>query len=101
MRVLVLTRNLDQSIVIGDDIVVTVLGIRGDHVRLGITAPAEVPVHREEIFERIQRDRRAEEARARPEADRAKAAEGPGDGRVDGRAGPARDAGRGFGVGLD
>jgi carbon storage regulator len=49
MRVLVLTRNLDQSIVIGDDIVVTVLGIRGDHVRLGITARREIPIDRLEV----------------------------------------------------
>jgi carbon storage regulator len=48
--VLVLTRHVHQSIVIGHDIVVTVLEVRGDQVRLGITAPKEVQVHREEVF---------------------------------------------------
>ena len=47
---LVLTRHVHQSIVIGHDIVVTVLEVRGDQVRLGITAPKEVQVHREEVF---------------------------------------------------
>ncbi len=47
---LVLTRHVHQSIVIGQDIVVTVLEVRGDQVRLGITAPKEVQVHREEVF---------------------------------------------------
>jgi carbon storage regulator len=48
--VLVLTRHVHQSIVIGHDVVVTVLEVRGDQVRLGITAPKEVQVHREEVF---------------------------------------------------
>ena len=52
---LVLTRHASQSIVIGRDIVVTVLGVRGDHVRLGIRAPQEVEVHREEVFAAIHR----------------------------------------------
>lgn len=47
---LVLTRKSNQSIVIGDDVVVTVLEVRGDHIRLGITAPRDVPVHREEVW---------------------------------------------------
>lgn len=47
---LVLTRHVHQSIVIGQDVVVTVLEVRGDQVRLGITAPKEVQVHREEVF---------------------------------------------------
>ncbi len=47
---LVLTRHVHQSIVIGHDVVVTVLEVRGDQVRLGITAPKEVQVHREEVF---------------------------------------------------
>jgi carbon storage regulator len=46
---LVLTRKSSQSIVIGDDIVITILEIRGDQIRVGITAPREVPVYREEI----------------------------------------------------
>ena len=47
---LVLTRHVHQSIVIGHDVVVTVLEVRGDQVRLGITAPKEIQVHREEVF---------------------------------------------------
>lgn len=55
---LVLSRQRDECIVIGDgSIRVIVVDIRGDKVRLGITAPAEVPVHREEVFEAIQRER--------------------------------------------
>jgi carbon storage regulator len=48
--VLVLTRHVHQSIVIGHDVVVTVLEVRGDQVRLGITAPKDIQVHREEVF---------------------------------------------------
>ncbi|MCE5266539.1 MAG: carbon storage regulator CsrA [Planctomycetaceae bacterium] len=55
---LVLSRQRDQSIVIGENIVVTVVDIRGDKVRLGIEAPAEVPVHRQEIYQAIQRESR-------------------------------------------
>ncbi|MFH0851217.1 MAG: carbon storage regulator CsrA [Candidatus Peregrinibacteria bacterium] len=51
---LVLSRQRDESIVIGDNIVVTIVDIRGDKVRLGIDAPTEVPVHRREVFEAIQ-----------------------------------------------
>jgi carbon storage regulator len=55
--VLVLTRRANQSIVIGADIVVTVLEVRGDQVRLGIEAPRSVAVHREEIVVELGRDR--------------------------------------------
>ena len=55
---LVLTRRANQSIIIGNDIVVTVLEIRGDQVRLGITAPRSVSVHREEVYAEIQREHR-------------------------------------------
>jgi carbon storage regulator len=51
---LVGSRNVNDSIVIGDDIVVTVVEIRGDRVRLGITAPVEAPVHRREVFESLR-----------------------------------------------
>jgi carbon storage regulator len=54
--VLVLSRQRDESIMIGDNIVITVVDIRGDKVRLGITAPTEVPVHRQEVYEAIQRE---------------------------------------------
>jgi len=52
---LVLTRHTDQSIVIGHDIVVTVLEVRGDQVRLGIRAPRNVQVHREEVYAELRR----------------------------------------------
>ena len=51
---LVLTRRADQSIMIGHDVVVTVLEVRGDQVRLGIRAPREIDVHREEVFAALQ-----------------------------------------------
>ena len=53
---LVLSRQRDQSIIIGDNIVVTIVDIRGDKVRLGIDAPNEIPVHRREVYEAIQRE---------------------------------------------
>ncbi|HOW72471.1 MAG TPA: carbon storage regulator CsrA [Phycisphaerae bacterium] len=56
---LVLSRQRDQTIMIGDDIEITVVDIRGDKVRLGINAPSEVPVHRKEVYEAIKRENRA------------------------------------------
>ena len=56
---LVLSRQRDETIVIGEDIEVTVVDIRGDKVRLGISAPKHVPVHRKEVFEAIKRENRA------------------------------------------
>jgi carbon storage regulator len=53
---LVLSRHRDESIMIGDNIVITVVDIRGDKVRLGIQAPTNVPVHREEVYEAIKRE---------------------------------------------
>lgn len=55
---LVLSRHRDESIVIGDDVVVRVLDIRGDKVRLGIAAPADISVHRREVYDSIQRENR-------------------------------------------
>jgi carbon storage regulator len=55
---LVLSRKTNEKIVIGDDIFVTVIEIRGDKVRLGIEAPSDVDVHREEIYDAIQRDKK-------------------------------------------
>ncbi len=55
---LVLSRQRDESIVIGDKVVVTIVDIRGDKVRLGIQAPGEIPVHRQEVYEAIQRENR-------------------------------------------
>jgi carbon storage regulator len=53
---LVLSRQRDESIIIGDNVVVTVVDVRGDKVKLGITAPREVSVHRQEVYEAIQRE---------------------------------------------
>ena len=57
---LVLSRKKNESIVINDDITIVVVEIRGDKVRLGIEAPKEVPVHRNEVYEAIQRSQQAE-----------------------------------------
>jgi len=61
---LILTRRVGETVVIGNDVTVTVtvLGVKGNQVRLGVNAPREVAVHREEIFERIKRERAAEES---------------------------------------
>ncbi len=53
---LVLSRQRDESIIIGDDIVITIVDIRGDKVRLGIDAPKEIPVHRQEVYDAIKRE---------------------------------------------
>lgn len=53
---LVLSRQRDESIIIGDNIVITIVDIRGDKVRLGIEAPKEIPVHREEVYEAIKKE---------------------------------------------
>lgn len=63
---LVLSRQRDESIMIGDDIVIRVVDIRGDKVRLGIEAPAEVSVHRQEVYDAIQRERAVEVSQAQP-----------------------------------
>ena len=54
---LVLSRHVDESLIIGNDIEIVVVEIRGDRVRLGVNAPREVPVHRREVYDAIQRDR--------------------------------------------
>ena len=54
---LVLSRQRDESIMIGDDVEITIVDVRGDKVRLGITAPKKIPVHRREIYDAIQREK--------------------------------------------
>ena len=56
---LVLSRHRDESIIIGDNIVITVVDVRGDKVRLGIDAPKEIPVHRQEVYEAIKKERQS------------------------------------------
>ncbi len=57
---LVLSRQKDESIIIGDNVEITIVDIRGDKVRLGITAPKDIPVHRREVYEAIQREKQSQ-----------------------------------------
>ena len=56
---LILTRRISESVIIGDNVKVTVLGVKGNQIRIGIEAPKDVSIHREEIYERIQKEKLA------------------------------------------
>ncbi|MFW0078968.1 MAG: carbon storage regulator CsrA [Coxiella endosymbiont of Haemaphysalis qinghaiensis] len=56
---LILTRRISESVIIGDSVKVTVLGVKGNQIRIGIEAPKDVSIHREEIYERIQKEKLA------------------------------------------
>jgi carbon storage regulator len=66
---LVLSRQRDESIMIGDDVEITIVDVRGDKVRLGITAPKQIPVHRREIYDAIQREKAQKAAEEAPAVD--------------------------------
>lgn len=61
---LILTRRISESIIIGDDVKITVLGVKGNQVRLGIDAPKDLSVHREEIYERIRHEKKEDDSGA-------------------------------------
>ena len=67
---LILTRRVGETVMIGNDITVTVLGVKGNQVRVGVNAPKEVAVHREEIYERIKREEQAAGGAVQASSDR-------------------------------
>ena len=54
---LILTRRIGETLMVGDDVTITVLGVKGNQVRIGVNAPKDVAVHREEIYQRIQKEK--------------------------------------------
>ncbi len=63
---LILTRRVGETVMIGNDVTVTVLGVKGNQVRIGVNAPKEIAVHREEIYERIKREAQSGIVRSSP-----------------------------------
>lgn len=66
---LILTRRVGETLMIGDDVTVTVLGVKGNQVRIGVNAPREISVHREEIYERIKAEQLAEQQGESPKVE--------------------------------
>jgi len=67
---LVLSRQKDESIIIGDDVEITIVDVRGDKVRLGITAPKSISVHRREVYEAIQREKKEKQKKEAEQPDK-------------------------------